>query len=52
VETQVLIAGRMAYLRKEDEGRLLNQAGEVSKMLSGLTRALKKRKISHLAPST
>jgi four helix bundle protein len=52
VETQVLIAGRMTYLRKEDEVRLLSQAGEVSKMLSGLTRALKKRKLSRAVPST
>ena len=41
LETQLLIAGRMGYLRKEDEERALIQAGEVSKMLSGLTRALK-----------
>ena len=54
VETQVLIAGRMTYLRKEDEILLLSQAGEVSRMLSGLTRALKKRKLSRttLTPST
>jgi hypothetical protein len=37
-----LIAGRMGYLRKEDEGRILMQAGEVGKMLSGLTPALKR----------
>ena len=52
VETQVLIAGRMAYLRKEDEVRILSHAGEVSRMLSGLTRALKKRKFSRALPST
>ena len=52
VETQVLIAGRMAYVQKEDEGRILNHAAEVSKMLSGLTRALKKRKLSRALPKT
>jgi len=52
METQVLIAGRLAYLVKEDEGRILNQAGEVSKMLSGLTRALKKRRGSRGLPNT
>ena len=46
LETQVLIAGRMGYLRKEDEGRILRQTGEVGKMLSGLTRALKNRRIA------
>jgi four helix bundle protein len=43
LETQVLIAGRRGYLQKEEEGRVLNLAGEVGKMLSGLTQALKKR---------
>jgi four helix bundle protein len=43
LETQVLIAGRRGYLRKEEEGRILAQASEVGKMLSGLTRALKRR---------
>jgi four helix bundle protein len=52
VETQILIAGRMTYLRKEDELLLLSQAGEVSRMLSGLTRALKKRRVQRSVPST
>ena len=51
VETQVLIAGRMTYLRKEDEA-LLPRSREVSRMLSGLTRALKKRKVTRAVPST
>jgi four helix bundle protein len=52
VETQLLIAGRMAYLGKEDEERILHQAGEISRMLSGLTRAPKKRKGSQTFPHT
>ena len=35
--------GRRAYVQKEAEERILTQASEVGKMLSGLTRALKKR---------
>lgn len=54
VETQVMIAGRMTYLRKEDEALFLSQAGEISRMLSGLTRALKKRRVPRalLTPNT
>jgi four helix bundle protein len=51
LETHVLIAGRMGYVGREDERRILDKTGEVSKMLSGLTRALKKRPLSG-APST
>ena len=43
LETQVLIAGRRGYVQKEEEERILTQASEVGKMLSGLSRALKKR---------
>ena len=43
LETQVLIAGRRGYVPKQEEGRILVQASEVGKMLSGLSRALKKR---------
>lgn len=42
-ETQMLIAGRMGYVGKEEEKRILMRAKEVGKMLSGLTHALKKR---------
>lgn len=44
VETQVMIAGRMAYLSKETEDRALAQAAEVGRMLAGLVRALKRRR--------
>jgi len=43
LETQVLIAGRRGYVKKEEEERILTEASEIGKMLSGLTRALKKR---------
>ena len=44
METQVMIAGRMAYLSKETEDRALAQAAEVGRMLAGLVRALKRRR--------
>jgi four helix bundle protein len=54
LETQVLIAGRMGYVRKEVEERILTQASEVGRMLSGLIRALKKRssRLRNLTPDT
>ena len=51
-ETQILIAGRMGYVRQEEEGRILMQAKEVGKMLSGLTQALKKRNSRGRLPDT
>src|SRR5258705_374649 len=44
LETQVLIAGRMGYIQKDHETRVLARAARVGKLLSGLTRALKGRK--------
>ena len=53
LETQVLIAGRMGYVAKEGEKRILAQCAEVGKMLSGLVRALKRRqRVTHLTPDT
>jgi four helix bundle protein len=43
LETQMLIAGRMGYLSNDDQARVLAQASKVGQLLSGLTRALKKR---------
>ncbi|HEX8231419.1 MAG TPA: four helix bundle protein [Chloroflexia bacterium] len=40
VETQLLIAQRLGYLTKTDAASLLSEAGEVSRLLSGLLRAL------------
>src|ERR1043165_8058939 len=50
LETQTLIAGRLGYVEKADEARILGKAGEVSKMLSGLAWALKQRR-SNQGPS-
>ena len=43
VETQVLIAGRMGYVSKDDEGSVLARAATVGRLLAGLARALKGR---------
>jgi four helix bundle protein len=51
-ETQVLIAGQMGYVPKEEEARILLRAREVGKMLSGLTKALKKRSSRGATPDT
>jgi len=43
METQLSIAGRMGYISNEEEERVITQASEVGRMLSGLLRALTKR---------
>jgi four helix bundle protein len=45
LETQILIAGRMKYVTIDDEKRVLVRTGRVGKLLSGLTRALKARRV-------
>jgi four helix bundle protein len=40
VETQLLIAQRLSYLTRADADRLLSEAGEISRLLSGLLRSL------------
>jgi four helix bundle protein len=40
LETQVLIAQRQGYLPGETTARLLNQAGEVGRLINGLSRSL------------
>ena len=52
METQVMIAGRMAYVSKESEDRALAQAAEVGRMLAGLVRALKRRRRPTQTPGT
>jgi len=54
LETQVLIAGRLGYVSKPEEDRLLVLAAQVGRMLSGLLRVLKKRYRSpqHPTPRT
>ena len=44
LETQLMIAGRLGYLSKEAEQRILAQAAEVGRMLAGLARALRQRR--------
>jgi len=39
-----MIAGRLGYLSKEAEQRILAQAAEVGRMLAGLARALRQRR--------
>jgi four helix bundle protein len=42
LETQLEIAGRLGYLTAENEA-VINQAGEVGRMLAGLRRSLQSR---------
>ncbi len=51
LETQVLIAGRLGYVSKPEEDRLLVLAAQVGRMLSGLLRVLKKRYRSPQQPT-
>jgi four helix bundle protein len=44
LETQLMIAGRLEYLSRDVEERILAHAAEVGRMLSGLVRALRKRR--------
>jgi four helix bundle protein len=43
VETQVLIAERLAYVTKQVGAGLIEQTAEVGRLLSGLSNSLKKR---------
>ena len=49
LETHILIAQRLRYVAPADAERLLDQCGELSRMLSGLTKRLRAKT---LAPST
>jgi len=49
LETHILIAQRLSYIGPADAQRLLDQCGEVSRMLSGLTKRLRAKT---LKPST
>ena len=40
VETQLTIAGRLGYVSQTDIQRLVNSAGEIARMLSGLINAI------------
>src|SRR5262249_51122610 len=40
METQILIGGRLKYLKERQENEVLTLADEVSRVLSGLTRSL------------
>jgi four helix bundle protein len=41
VETQVLIAGRLHYLRREDINQLLSLSSEVGRLINGLSHSLR-----------
>ena len=43
-ETQLLLARRLGYIADGDAGGLLNASAEISRMLAGLSSALKRRK--------
>ena len=45
LETQVLIAGGVGYVKKGIREDILTKTREVGRMLSGLTRVLKKRRV-------
>ena len=49
LETHILIAERLSYIAPADAQRLLDECGELSRMLSGLTKRLRAR---NLAPKT
>jgi len=51
LETHFLIASRLSYVTSGDLEVVLTETAELGRMLSGLTRSLKK-KSSHLAPGT
>ncbi len=42
VETQILIASRLKYLEATQTTKLMNRAGEVGRLLNGLSRSLAK----------
>ncbi len=53
LETQLMIAGRLGYVSREVEERILAQGAEVGRMLSGLARALRRRRrVTPLTPGT
>jgi four helix bundle protein len=41
VETQVIIAERLKYLESNETAKLLSRAGEVGRLLNGLSRSLR-----------
>jgi four helix bundle protein len=41
VETQLVIAGRLGYITKDETDRMENSAGELARMLNGLIKAIK-----------
>jgi four helix bundle protein len=40
LETQIIIAGRLTYLKENDRGELLQRTSEVGRLLSGLVKSL------------
>jgi len=42
-ETQLMIAGRLGYIRNDDLSKLLEKAGELGRVVNGLSNAIEKR---------
>jgi len=43
LETHIIVAGRLNYVRQEHVDQILRMTGEVGRMLAGLIRSLKKK---------
>jgi four helix bundle protein len=46
-ETFLSLAGRLGYLKDEEQKDLLEQASEIGKIISGLRRSLRARRTNH-----
>jgi four helix bundle protein len=45
-ETQIVIAGRLGYIKDDASEKLMVRAGEVGRLINGLTRSLSKQIVS------
>jgi four helix bundle protein len=45
-ETQIVIAGRLGYIKDDASEKLMLRAGEVGRLINGLTRSLSKQVIN------
>jgi len=43
IETQIMLAARLGYVRDEQESQLLEQWAEVGKLINGLSNALRRK---------
>jgi four helix bundle protein len=49
-ETQIVIAGRLGYIKDDASEKLMLRAGEVGRLINGLTRSLSKQIINTQQP--